>query len=480
MSNKSAHILNFLEGQVWNTNLAFEKLKHLGEAGTKRTAERRLFELGLWPTELGATMLKDEFNRPLNFLVLEKQLEFARSKRKLVLFIQLHTLSNNVSLIHANDAKGSRYWVALIDKPNDKNIEEALQKLIVFLNKPVTLFPHGELVRYFRNNLALQKHNTLTAYPELLILLNKKNGVKKLGLLPPHLARLEAESIFIFREAVTQAKNPAMLYSIGKDSSVMLELAKKAFYPDKLPFPLVHVDTRWKFQAMYHFRDEIAKDPNINMLIHTNPEAIKKNINPFDHGSALHTDITKTEGLKQVLDQYQFDVIFGGARRDEEKSRAKERIFSFRTKTHYWDPKNQRPELWNLYNTRTNAGESIRVFPLSNWTELDIWEYILHRDIPIVPLYFAKIRPIVKRNDLLLVVDDERFKFNQKEKIADEVVRFRTLGCYPLTGAIKSYASSVSEIILELLTARQTERQGRVIDGDANASMEKKKQEGYF
>jgi sulfate adenylyltransferase subunit 2 len=231
---------------------------------------------------------------------------------------------------------------------------------------------------------------------------------------------------------------------------------------------------------MYDMRNKVMEDPNITLIIHTNPDAIEKNINPFDHGSALHTDITKTEGLKQVLDQHQFDAIFGGARRDEEKSRAKERIFSFRTKAHHWDPKNQRPELWNLFNTRTNPGESMRVFPLSNWTELDIWEYIYHRNIPVVPLYFAKKRAIVKRNNLLLMLDDERFRLNPNEKVLDQIIRFRTLGCYPLTGAIESNATNVSEIILELLSVRQTERQGRAIDSDTNASMEKKKQEGYF
>ncbi|WP_286224724.1 sulfate adenylyltransferase subunit CysD [Polynucleobacter sp. HIN6] len=298
--------------------------------------------------------------------------------------------------------------------------------------------------------------------------------------MPPHLAKLEAESIHIIREAVAQSRNPVMLYSIGKDSSVMLRLAQKAFYPGKLPFPLLHIDTRWKFQAMYDMRNEIAKDPNLTLITHTNPQAIENNINPFDHGSTLHTDITKTEGLKQALDQYQFDAIFGGARRDEEKSRAKERIFSFRTKTHHWDSKSQRPELWNLFNARIHPSESMRVFPLSNWTELDVWQYIYHEDIPVVPLYFAKERPIVERNQLLLMVDDERFRFQENEKIRNRLVRFRTLGCYPLTGAIESNAKNVPEIILELISARQTERQGRVIDSDANASMEKKKQEGYF
>ncbi|HZX26724.1 MAG TPA: sulfate adenylyltransferase subunit CysD [Telluria sp.] len=296
----------------------------------------------------------------------------------------------------------------------------------------------------------------------------------------PHLKRLEAESIQILREAVAEAENPAMLYSIGKDSAVMLHLARKAFYPAPPPFPLLHVDTRWKFQEMYLFRDFMAKESGMDLLVHINPEAIAKDINPFDHGSALHTDITKTEGLKQALDKYQFDVVFGGARRDEEKSRAKERIFSFRTKNHRWDPKNQRPELWDLFNARKNRGESIRVFPLSNWTELDIWQYIHQENIPVVPLYFAKVRPVVERDGMLLMVDDERFRLLPGENISERLVRFRTLGCYPLTGAVESPAASVPEIILELVSARSSERQGRAIDSDAAASMEKKKQEGYF
>ncbi len=464
----------FSNGQVWNTELAFQEMLSLGQAGTKRTAERKLNELGLWPHELSSADLRDEFNRPLNALVLEQQLSSARSKRKLILFAQLHSHLDGYVFLHANNAKGGRYWIAVNKNPS--SINEAIQKLCAFLDKPIALFPHEELTQYFRNNSELQTCNSLSAYQEVL-----SPGVKRQGgPLPPHLARLEAESIFIFREAVAQSKNPVMMYSIGKDSAVMLELAKKAFYPGKLPFPLLHVDTRWKFQAMYDMRNQIANDSQIELITHINPEAIEKNINPFDHGSALHTDITKTEGLKQALDAHQFDAIFGGARRDEEKSRAKERIFSFRTKTHHWDPKNQRPELWNLFNARINPGESMRIFPLSNWTELDIWEYIYHQNIPVVPLYFAKKRPIVNRNHLLLMVDDDRFRLNPSEKIIDKMVRFRTLGCYPLTGAIESSASSVPEIILELLGARQTERQGRAIDSDANASMEKKKQEGYF
>ncbi|MFW2357576.1 sulfate adenylyltransferase subunit CysD [Hydrogenophaga sp.] len=296
----------------------------------------------------------------------------------------------------------------------------------------------------------------------------------------PHLRRLEAESIHILREAVAEADNPVMLYSVGKDSSVMLHLARKAFYPAPPPFPLLHVDTRWKFQEMYMFRDHMARASGMELLVHINPVAIAQNINPFDHGSAMHTDITKTEGLKQALDQHRFDVVFGGARRDEEKSRAKERIFSLRSPTHRWDPKQQRPELWQLYNTRRKPGESIRVFPLSNWTELDIWQYIHQEDIPVVPLYFAKERPVVVRNGMILMVDDARFRLLPGEQIVEKRVRFRTLGCYPLTGAVESSAQNLPEIVLELMQTRHSERQGRAIDRDASASMEKKKQEGYF
>jgi sulfate adenylyltransferase subunit 2 len=295
-----------------------------------------------------------------------------------------------------------------------------------------------------------------------------------------HLQRLEAESLQIMREVVSECERPVMLYSVGKDSAVMLHLAAKAFYPSKPPFPLLHVDTTWKFKAMYEMRERMARELGFELLVHQNPEAIARGINPFDHGSAAHTDIWKTEGLKQALDKYGFDAAFGGARRDEEKSRAKERVFSFRTAQHRWDPKNQRPELWRLYNTRMNKGESLRVFPLSNWTELDIWQYIHQENIPVVPLYFAKARPVVERNGMLLMVDDGRFRLLPGEEIVEKVVRFRTLGCYPLTGAFESSATNLPEIILELINARSSERQGRAIDSDASASMEKKKQEGYF
>jgi len=295
-----------------------------------------------------------------------------------------------------------------------------------------------------------------------------------------HLQRLEAESIHIMREVVAEAENPVMLYSIGKDSAVMLHLAMKAFHPARPPFPLLHVDTRWKFREMYRFRDEMVSKLGLDLIVHINPEGVAKDINPFTHGSAIHTDIMKTEGLKQALDKYSFDAAFGGARRDEEKSRAKERIFSFRTEQHRWDPKNQRPELWKLYNARKHKGESMRVFPLSNWTELDIWQYIYLESIPIVPLYYSAERPVVERDGALIMVDDERMPLKPGEVPMMKKVRFRTLGCYPLTGAVESEADTLPAIIQEMLLTKTSERQGRVIDHDSAASMERKKQEGYF
>ncbi len=295
-----------------------------------------------------------------------------------------------------------------------------------------------------------------------------------------HLERLEAESIHIIREVAAECENPVMLYSIGKDSAVMLHLAMKAFYPSKPPFPLMHVDTTWKFRDMISFRDQTVAKLGLDLIVHTNPDGLAKKVNPFDHGSALHTQIMKTDALKQALDKYGFDAAFGGARRDEEKSRAKERIFSFRDSRHRWDPKNQRPELWNIYNARKNKGESIRVFPLSNWTELDIWQYIFLEKIPIVPLYFAKERPIVMRDGQMIMVDDDRMPLHQGETPEMKLIRFRTLGCYPLTGAIESSAATLLDIIQEMLVTTSSERQGRVIDKDQAASMEKKKQEGYF
>jgi sulfate adenylyltransferase subunit 2 len=295
-----------------------------------------------------------------------------------------------------------------------------------------------------------------------------------------HLQRLEAEAIQIMREAVSESERPAMLYSIGKDSSVMLHLAMKAFYPSKPPFPLVHVDTTFKFKEMYAFRDNTAKELGLDLIVHRNPECIEMGINPFDHGSALHTDMWKTEGLKQVIEANKFDLCFGGARRDEEKSRAKERIFSIRTAQHQWDPKRQRPELWQVYNARRSNGETVRVFPISNWTELDVWQYVHLEQIPIVPLYYAAPRPVVDRDGTLIMVDDDRMPLADGEVPEMKSVRFRTLGCYPLSGAIESEADTLTGIIQEMLLATTSERQGRIIDFDSSASMEKKKQEGYF
>jgi len=298
--------------------------------------------------------------------------------------------------------------------------------------------------------------------------------------LPPHLKRLEAESIEIFREVAASFQKPVMLYSIGKDSSVLLHLAVKAFYPAKLPFPLLHVDTTWKFQEMIEFRDRRAAELGLELMVHINADGVEQGVGPISHGSAVHTDIMKTQSLKQALDRHQFDAAFGGARRDEEKSRAKERIFSFRNRAHAWDPKNQRPELWNLYNGRVQKGESVRVFPLSNWTERDIWTYIELERIPVVPLYFAAERPVVWRDGMWIMVDDERLPLNPGERPTMKRVRFRTLGCYPLTGAIESTASTLPELLAEMALSRSSERQGRVIDKDQPGSMEKKKQEGYF
>jgi len=467
--------------QVWDTELAFAHLQAMGEADTKRTAERRLNALGLLPPELAPESLKDEHDRSPNPHVLNWAVEQARKRRDRVFFAQLFPLPTGQACLHANDARGARFWVPMTGQ-SDAAIQQALAKLQTHIGKPMAVFPHGFLVGYLRHVESTPDIQLCPqAYRPVLPTGLKLAGNAKPDLPPsPHLKRLEAESIHIIREAVAEAQNPVMMYSIGKDSGVMLHLARKAFYPAPPPFPLLHIDTRWKFQEMYLFRDFMARESGMDLLVHTNPEAIEKNINPFDHGSALHTDITKTEGLKQALDHYKFDVVFGGARRDEEKSRAKERVFSFRTATHRWDPKNQRPELWNLYNTRKSPGESIRVFPLSNWTELDIWQYIYQENIPMVPLYFAKPRPVVVRPEMIMMVDDERCRLLPGEEVQIKKVRFRTLGCYPLTGAVESDAETLEDILLELINARQSERQGRKIDTDSAGSMEKKKQEGYF
>ncbi len=466
---------------VWDTERAFAHLQQLGEADTKRTAERRINALDLLPQALEEADLRDEFDRRPNRLVLQWAMERARQRRDRVLLLQLSPLPNGRPCLHANDARGARFWVPLSGE-DSAAIQQAVRELQRHIGKAIAAFPHAALVRHLREmqgsaEIALcPQANQAVLPPDLKLGFHARTELP----VSPNLKRLEAESIQIIREAVAESENPVMMYSIGKDSGVMLHLARKAFFPAPPPFPLLHIDTRWKFQEMYLFRDFMAKASGMKLLLHTNPAAIDKNINPFDHGSALHTDITKTEGLKQALDHYKFDVVFGGARRDEEKSRAKERVFSFRTNTHRWDPKNQRPELWHLYNTRKNAGESIRVFPLSNWTELDIWQYIYQENIPMVPLYFAKPRPVVVRPEMIMLVDDERCRLLPGEDIQIRKVRFRTLGCYPLTGAVESEAETLEDILLETINARQSEREGRKIDTDTAGSMEKKKQEGYF
>jgi sulfate adenylyltransferase subunit 2 len=475
--------------KVWSTETAYQHLQSNGHADSKRTAERRLHALGILPTELKPQMLVDELDRKPITSVLEHQLESARQARKLVLFLQLHTFQNGTLSLHANDARGARYWVPFSQSVQNQNDSStltaatlsALRLLRQFLNKDLALFPTQSLTKTCRA-LASESHLEfcLQSYRKILDLHKQTTSTTQPRNLSTQLKRLEAESIHIIREAVAEAENPVMLYSVGKDSSVMLHLARKAFFPAAPPFTLLHVDTRYKFEEMYLFRDYMARESGMDLFVHINPEAIARDINPFDHGSSLHTDITKTEGLKQALNKYKYDIIFGGARRDEEKSRAKERMFSFRSQTHTWDPKNQRPELWNLFNTRKNPGESIRVFPLSNWTELDIWQYIYEEHIPVVPLYFAKERPVVIRNGMITMIDDDRIKIQPGENIEFKKIRFRTLGCYPLTGAIESNAETLPDIILELIAARSSERQGRAIDSDSSASMEKKKKEGYF
>ena len=485
-NRKGANGLGF-----WDTATVHAALQGTGADQALRSTERLLDKAGFLPKPIKLAEIRDELGREPIHLVCRNLEAQAKRKRVASLVLQQHRFEAG-AVLFANDGRKGRRWVFVDAELDTDALLAALDALAG--GKACLFWPHGEItdlcrrvvektkqhdirlpsgVRVRLATLAFQPAQVSTPYDEAPA---KRVGDQGLG----HLDRLEAESMHIMREVMAQAENPVMLYSVGKDSSVMLHLAKKAFYPSVPPFPLMHVDTRWKFQAMYRFRDEMARLSGMELIVHVNPEGVDKNINPFDHGSVLHTDIMKTQGLKQALDLHGFDVAFGGARRDEEKSRAKERVFSFRTKTHRWEPKNQRPELWSLYNGYKNPGESIRVFPPSNWTELDIWEYIYREQIPIVPLYFAAERPVVERDGMLLLVDDDRMRLFDGEDIQIKRVRFRTLGCYPLTGAIESDADELSAIVLELLHSRTSERQGRAIDSDASSSMEKKKQEGYF
>ena len=471
----------------WDTQHVHALVGQDGESQSLRSTERLLEKAEWLPAALTIEQLHDEHGRELRKLVAESLEARAKKKRHLSLIVQAKTLDDGRTLIMANDGRGGRRW-RFVDSLTSDSLLQALDLLCD--GKESWLWPQAELTANFRElmingTVATQLPSGVTAH----LALPAYHGTLKLDTYPDsppreddlnHLDRLEAESIHIMREVVAQAENPVMLYSVGKDSAVMLHIARKAFYPSPPPFPLMHVDTRWKFQAMYDFRDQMAEEIGMELIVHINPEGVEKDMNPFDHGSALHTDVMKTQGLKQALDKHGFDVAFGGARRDEEKSRAKERVFSFRNEAHRWDPKNQRPELWNLYNGYKSPGESIRVFPLSNWTELDIWQYIYREQIPIVPLYFAAERPVVERDGFIMMVDDDRMRMLPDEEIELRRVRFRTLGCYPLTGAVESDADNLSSIVLELLQSRTSERQGRAIDSDSAGSMEKKKQEGYF
>jgi sulfate adenylyltransferase subunit 2 len=478
----------------WDTATVHALVTRAGPKQSQRSTERLIERSGLLPDSVKLHEVEDELGRaPINS-VMESLEGEAKRRRWSSLVLQEHRTDTGRTLLFCNDGRHGRRWVFCDSRSDEpQRLLEALAALAD--GKPLMIWPHGSVTRRIRALAAALGSHDITlesgcrvrlcsvAYRPVSTPSRTRSTVIRDRRQPDrlsHLDRLEAESIHIFREVMAQAENPVMLYSVGKDSSVMLHLARKAFYPSVPPFPLMHVDTRWKFQAMYQFRDQMARDSGMELITYVNPEGIEKNINPFDHGSVLHTDVMKTEALKQALSLRGFDVAFGGARRDEEKSRAKERVFSFRTSNHRWDPKNQRPELWNLYNGYKNKGESIRVFPLSNWTELDVWQYIYREEIPIVPLYFAAERPVVERDGLLILVDDDRLRLFERERVQIKRVRFRTLGCYPLTGAIESDADDLPSIVLEVLQSRTSERQGRAIDTDSSASMEKKKQEGYF
>ena len=488
-------------GGGWNVKRAHQLLLEIGENQSQRSTERLLDATAELPTGRELNDLVDEDQRPLKPAVVRQLANEAKRKRQHSWVLQCARFGSDL-VVSVNDGRLARQWVFVLggaDAQDAGALLEGLERLVG--DKPALLWPQGEALPLSRqvvaregtHELVLTEHRSarfaLPAYHSpkanvgAVLLSNRStadDAEKQQARRLSHLDHLEAESIHIMREVVAQAENPVMLYSIGKDSSVMQHPARKAFFPSPPPFPLMHVDTRWKFQAMYDFRDHMAEQSGMDLLVHINPDGVAKNINPFDHGSAIHTDVMKTQGLKQALSAYSFDVAFGGARRDEEKSRAKERIFSFRNPAHRWDPKNQRPELWHLYNGQKNPGESIRVFPLSNWTELDIWQYIYREHIPIVPLYFAAERPVVAKDGMWVMVDDDRLPVGADENVEIKRVRFRTLGCYPLTGAVESNADDLSSIVLELLNSRTSERQGRAIDSDSSGSMEKKKQDGYF
>jgi sulfate adenylyltransferase subunit 2 len=468
---------------LWTRDALLDACDLASDAAGLKKLERLTSDAQYFPPLIDATEVTDEDSHPVQKNLMQAELNMIKSRRGKYVIVQLWQPDHRPVMICAHDGRSARTWNFANKNQSQKDaLQDFIHMLADKITQPLLLCLHAELSA-FRHELIIPKplQIAVMAYHEQYdIAIDDRLVPSKPATPLSHLDRLEAESFEIMREVVAETTNPVMLYSIGKDSAVMLHLARKAFWPAVPPFPLLHVDTGWKFQAMYEFRDQIVEKTGMTLLVHKNPDGVKQGINPFDHGSALHTDIMKTQGLKQALDHYQFDAAFGGARRDEEKSRAKERVFSFRTANHQWNPKDQRPELWNVYNTRVAKSESIRVFPLSNWTELDIWTYIYREQIPIVPLYFSAPRPVIKRDGTIIMVDDDRLVLGKSEKVEMKMVRFRTLGCYPLTGAVESQANNIEDIILELLTARTSERQGRTIDKDAHASMEAKKKEGYF
>jgi sulfate adenylyltransferase subunit 2 len=512
----SEHLLALLDQpapidqHVWTADLIKDALSNTlaarqQKAPSLKTVQRYLKSAGFFPAESTLTLDRELFKRWQHTQAEAIDARFSKAKLLTIGLRNLRplrSLDDNLALpnamgyqVYAKDAKRKLYWWHQDQSFDEQGLIDFLAALFHDKEPAVITLKVPDLSKHTRLNawLSQQPHLLCVPFHELKALLDadaakpwltthsqSQQTIPGKDMPLTHLQRLEAESIQIMREVVAETENPVMLYSIGKDSAVMLHIAMKAFYPSLPPFPLLHVDTRWKFREMYEFRDQITKDLGLDLLVHVNPEGIEKDINPFTHGSAIHTDIMKTEGLKQALDKYGFDAAFGGARRDEEKSRAKERIFSFRSADHRWDPKNQRPELWKQYNARKHKGESIRVFPISNWTELDIWQYIHLEKIPLVPLYYSAERPVVERDGTLIMVDDDRMPLREGEVPMMKKVRFRTLGCYPLTGAVESEAATLPEIIQEMLLTNTSERQGRVIDHDSAASMEKKKQEGYF
>ena len=478
----------------WNNTKILNYLNNSKNLQKVVSLQKIFDEENFLPKSLNYSDLTDENKVDAKKIIIKSIIEDQENKNKTILLLQFFKNKYNQFIIFINDINNKTHWLINKNLVIDIDfLEEVFQTIINYFGKHVIIIPHYRAVTIFRDFQRKKRSSyfiknkfkslQIRIDPFHDVLLNtdnlKKKSFKKF-VNPSHIDFLEAESIHIIREAIIDAKNPVMLYSLGKDSSVLLHLALKAFYPKPVPFPLLHVDTKWKFNEMYKFRDYIPQNYPVKLIVYVNTDGAKRKINPFINGSDIHTDIMKTQALKLALKKHKFDLAFGGARRDEEKSRSKERVFSFRNEAHYWDAKNQRPELWNLYNGLKNENENIRVFPLSNWTELDVWQYIYRENIPIVPLYFAKERPVIIRNNTILMIDDDRFKLLPKDKIQLLNIRFRTLGCYPLTGAILSNASSLEEILLELFKSRTSERQGRLIDTSSFNSMEKKKQEGYF